>query len=84
MAASYCHVLSTVPLLSPNQAILKQNASSDLFTSPVLAAHAQMVSMGATILPLTYRHQQDANRPQDMALPAVTTKCVEHNLKFCM
>jgi hypothetical protein len=71
MAASFCHLISTVSSLSPNQPILRQNASSDLFTSPILAAHAQMVSMGATILPLTYNHQQDVTGQEGMAIPAV-------------
>jgi hypothetical protein len=61
MAATYCHLFSTMPLLSRQQATLTRNDSSDLFMSPILAAHEQMVGMGATALPLTHRQQQDTN-----------------------
>jgi hypothetical protein len=36
-----------------------------------LAAHEQMVIMGATLHPLTHRQQQDTNLSQGMALPQV-------------
>jgi hypothetical protein len=51
--------------------VQQENDSSDLFTSPILAAHAQMVSMGAKVFPLTHRQQQDANMSQGMPLPQV-------------
>jgi hypothetical protein len=50
LAATFCHLNSTVPLLDQNQIILKRNPSSDLFTSPILAAHDKMVSMGFNII----------------------------------
>ena len=48
IAASYCHVHSTAPLFSPDQPLLMQNDSSDLFTNPYLFAHSRMLSLGAT------------------------------------
>ncbi len=39
LAATLCHLHSTVTLLDQNQTILTRNASSDLFTFPILAAH---------------------------------------------
>jgi hypothetical protein len=50
LAATFCHMLTTVPLLKPHHPILTRNGSSDLFTSPILAAHAKFVDMGAKVM----------------------------------
>ena len=47
LAASYCHILSTLSLLPPTQQLLIENSSSALFTQPILYAHKHMVEMGA-------------------------------------
>jgi hypothetical protein len=71
MAATFCHLLSTVPLLKPNQTILTRNGSSDLFTSPILEAHAKFVDMGAKVLSINYRASQDAPSDSALAFPDV-------------
>jgi hypothetical protein len=70
-AATFCHIFSTIPLLLQDQPILTRNASSDLFTSPILAAHTQMVAMGALTLDLSHPRQPDSALPQPLALPEV-------------
>ncbi len=70
-AATFCHIFSTIPLLLPGQPILARNDSSDLFTSPIFAAHAQMVAMGAPTLNLSHARQHDLALPQPLALKEV-------------
>ena len=70
-AATFCPIFSTIPLLLPAQPILTRNDSSDLFTSPILAAHTQMVAMGAPTLDLSHPRQPDSALPQPLALPEV-------------
>jgi hypothetical protein len=42
-----------------------------IFSSPILAARAQMVAMGAPTLNLSHARQQDLVLPQTLALPEV-------------
>ncbi len=49
LAASFCHILSTVSLLPPTQQLFVENSSSDLFTNPILYVHKHMVAMEAQI-----------------------------------
>jgi hypothetical protein len=59
-AATYCHIFSTIPLLLQGQPILTRNNSSDLFMSPILAADAHMVAIGAPTLILSHARQLDS------------------------
>jgi hypothetical protein len=49
LAASFCHILSTAPLLLQDQNLLTNNSSSRLYTHPILFAHGHMKALGAII-----------------------------------
>ena len=70
-AASFCHLLSTAPLLPPAQTFLMRNASADLFTNPFLYAHTQMVGLGATVHTVDPRKEQDEVSSQALAIPDI-------------
>ena len=69
-AASFCHLLSTAPLLPPTQTFLMRNASADLFTNPFLYAHTQMVGLGATVRTVDLRKGQE-EVSQVLAIPDI-------------
>ena len=64
-------VLHTVPLLNQNQTILTINPSSDLFSSPILAAHKKIVNMGAKVIMVDPRASQDRNAVPGLILPDI-------------
>jgi hypothetical protein len=71
LAASFCHLHSTVPLLAQNQIILTRNASSDLSTSPILAAHEQMVHMSTKVITVDPWPLQDRIARTGINLPGI-------------
>jgi hypothetical protein len=71
LAATFCHLHSTVPLLDQNKTILTRNHSTDLFTSPILAAHEKLESMGAKVITVDPRPSQDRNAHSGLNLPDI-------------
>ena len=69
LAGTSCHILSTVPFLQPDQTLLTKNGSSDLFTSPILFAHAKTVELGAKVLTDDPRASQDQISLNELHLP---------------
>ncbi len=48
---------------------------SDLFTSPILAAHEKMVRMGAKVVTVDPRPSQDRNADSGLNLPDIDMFC---------
>jgi hypothetical protein len=71
LAASFCHLHTTVPLLDQNNSILTQNSSFDLFTPPIFAAHEQIVSMGAKVITVDPRPSPDRIADTGLKLPDI-------------
>jgi hypothetical protein len=79
IAASFCHVHSTAPLLPTDQPLLMQNDSSDLFTNPFLFAHSCMLSLGATAINADPSDEQENLSPKALEIPDIALLYKTHS-----